>query len=567
MFFDFLLHKITYSYNDMAILFVYARQIHYGVQHFPFVNTSLGIFEVDLINNILLYIFFKLFAPVLAFNLLVLFYAALLFGFSYALFKHLLRHRGLVLVLALINTVNIYTVYRVISFTPNIYQLFFYPLTLFLLIKGTRPLYMSGLLLFFFSFSAYTAYFSLLMCVFWYLITPFFEQVPLGEKLKRSVLSIGSLVLPVILLGTLLFWNIVSKSLPVFSSTPSSTVAYVANSTQKTYRPIENFYNLSTRPWYFLIPPKGSTYFGNMSKDLHSRITASNYYLADDYTEEEAAGSFMGWHFLLGGAFVFITVVFYKTRLSVAFSEVQENRTLLLKLFIVIFLLFLFSLPPSFTVSGFTFYMPTYLIFYVLPVFRTLVRVSAPIFLLLLVINGYLIQDILEKFNSRAVKIGALTSVLVVSYFMFSINTPTVDVTDPPEEIRWLQKVSSVNFNYAVYPSADYKSIFWSVFLQKGLVNSKGLVNPIDFVNPATGFDANLFSSELITSKGVKSLRQLDTTYLVVYLDDLTPHTLGDISVLNANIKSQQDVLQYFKGVFGDPVFVTTSAHVFKVPK
>ena len=127
-----------------------------------------------------------------------------------------------------------------------------------------------------------------------------------------------------------------------------------------------------------------------------SRLESTNYYLADDYTEEEAAGSFMGWHFLLGGLFVAALLVFNKTKLSLIFGGIQTNRLLLLNLYCLIALLFLFAMPPSFTVAGFTFYMPTYLIFYVFPVFRTLVRVAAPIFLLLLIINGYLIQDLLD---------------------------------------------------------------------------------------------------------------------------------------------------------------------------
>ncbi len=561
MIFDFLLNKVIYSFNDMAILFVYARQIHYGVQHFPFINTTLGIFEVDLINNIILYVFFKLFAPVLAFNLLALFYGGLLFGFSYILFNSFFRHKGLVLTLAIINTINIYTLYRLISFTPSIYQLFFYPLTVFLLVRKTRPILMSGLLLFFFSFSAYNAYFSLLICVFWYTLAPFSEYGSLKEKIKKSALSNVLLIIPLLLLGTMLFWNIISESLPIFSDRDTSEVMYVKNSTEKTYRPIENFYNLSTRPWYFFIPPKESTYFGGLSKALYARLESTNYYLADDYTEEEAAGSFMGWHFLLGGLFVAALLVFNKTKLSLIFGGIQTNRLLLLNLYCLIALLFLFAMPPSFTVAGFTFYMPTYLIFYVFPVFRTLVRVAAPIFLLLLIINGYLIQDLLDKLNSRPMRILLLGLILIFSYVMFSIKIPVVDVTKLPAEINWLQKAPSANDKYVVYPVADYGSIFWSVFLQKALVN------PVDFVDSDSGFSSNKFSADLVTPDGIESLKKLDVAYLVVYINDLTPQAINDISDLNANIKSPLDVLQYFGNVFGDPIFVNSSAHVFAVPE
>ena len=129
------------------------------------------------------------------------------------------------------------------------------------------------------------------------------------------------------------------KNLPIFGSyTRSKGTELLEENSHSVFRPIGDWYWFSFRPWYFFIPPKSSIFFGDLSKNIYDKIESTGYYLADDYMEEEMAGSYMGWHFLLGMAFVAVLLLLkkYKNKEFPVFKTVYENKELITRSFFII---------------------------------------------------------------------------------------------------------------------------------------------------------------------------------------------------------------------------------------
>ncbi|MBI2414983.1 hypothetical protein HYV31_04080 [candidate division WWE3 bacterium] len=547
------MHWLIYSYNDMAAIFVGGLEVLLSKDFFPTIATSSQPSSIDFLSNFINLILFKAFYPVTVANILMILYFALAFIFSFILFKNLVSNRLLALVFALFYGVSNHFLYRIISFTPNIYQTFFFPLTFFLLLRKTKPIFLSFLTVFFFTFSSYYAYFVFICIVLWYCFDELFSLVSLKQKFITSIKNIAIFSIGTILGVFLIYTPVIIQSLPTFKNVNTNNVTKEVQVMEKTYRPIEDFYNLSLRPWYFFIPPQKSLYFAELSKDLYKKIASSNYYLADDYTEDEMGGVYLGWHFLLGAAFVLAIAGLSfgkkpKPKITEYFGNIVANRKLIIKLTLITLAILAISLPPSFTISNITFYTPSYIIYLILPVFRTTVRWAIVIYLVVLILNLFLMVDLYNLIRLRVTKFIFVISLLVVTFVVLSVKLPFIDTSTPPEDIAFLNTVSSKDFSYAVYPKGDYHSIFWI------LNHKKKLLNPVNFINRTTGFKSNEFSDNLVTEKGVNKLKELGGQYLVLKKEEISENKLKNINIINPFITSISSLESFFER-FGTKVF------------
>ncbi|MEZ6255234.1 MAG: hypothetical protein R3B92_00435 [Patescibacteria group bacterium] len=535
----YLNNYLLYSYNDAASLFVRYLSMHSpnNTNYFPLFPPASLLNSIDPINGAILYIFFKLFPAVLALNLLAIMYALLNFGFSYFLFKRITNSKFAVL-FALLNTFSVYYLYRVISITPNLYQLFFFPLILYMLLfKKTKPYILSLLLFFMFAFSSYYGLFALLTCGFVYFADFIVAQKLLLVKFKDLLINTALLVVPLFLLILIFFYSsFLHNAKPIQNS--------VSNTKVVNYRPIEEYYSFSTRPWYFVIPPKNSLYFGNLSKGLYKRIEATNYYLADDYTESEAAGSFMGWHFILGvfTCLIIVGLSFtkYSHYINSKFVHILRHRELVIKSLITITFILLFTHPPSFTISGTTFYTPSYLLFYIAPVFRSLVRFSAVIYLLVLILNYLLFLDIFTLLRSVWSKSLMALFFVFLTYYMFAIKLPVIDTTKPPKEFEFA-RLNNLSGTIVVYPRGDFKTIFWTPYHKLKILNPSG---EIDW---HTGISADSISKKLQDPTYLETLNSNNVDYLFYY------------SKPNDN----EYIRENFVTVFGNPIYTDSDVEIY----
>ena len=528
---------ILYSYNDMS----------------GFVTA--GISEIDPLSTVLINILHSLLGPILTNNVFVLLSVLFSFISAYVLFKYI-KNTLIKCIFSLLYSLSVYFLFRLISLTPGLYFVFFFPIIFILLHEEVRAVFLGVFTLFVLVFSTYYGFYILVLIFLWYVFSFFFKKI----FFKEFIANTSALLIPVIIGVLIFFSSTLINNLPVFGKYKKPTNQEKSAGVYRVYRPLEDFYNLSFRPWYFFIPPKSSVFFGEFSKNIHEKIKNTGYYLADDYMEEEMAGSYMGWHFLfgLGTVAVLLLLKKYKNIEFKTFKTVYENKEMILKSFFIIFCILLISGPPSFTIGGVEIYTPTYLLYYIVPVFRTLVRWAVVIYLFVLIINSFLVQDLYNLMKTKLQKILFILSFLTLNFVIFAIKIPVININKPPQEIAFVKEKYPGSVPYAVYPKGDYYSIFWIIS------HEDLLINPVNYVNYEIGFDSNEFSKKLITEDGIQEFLNQNPKYLIYYPENISNDDLEKIGKTNPNLSSKEDIYEFFKSKFGDGVVVGESV-IFNV--
>lgn len=508
---------------------------------------------IKVINILALYI-----PPVLLNNLLIIVCVSLVLISSYFLFLHLTKNKkGVSLIFSLIYSFSAYFISRVFSFTPALYWTFVFPLALLLLLKNKSPLILGLFTFISFLLSSYYGYFVFIFMAFWILI-------PDGSNYFKKLQHVFFFSVTFIMLIAVFFWKPLISNLPFIGNTNIDTVkkdTELSGGFLVVYRPIQNWYGFSFRPWYFVIPPRSSLFFGNFSKQIYDRIAQTDYYLADDYSDDEMAGVFPGWHFIIGTGFVLTLLVLEKFRKKTykAFSNIYLNKKIIFKSTIVFVLILLISGPPSFTVHGFVIFTPSYLLYFLVPGFRTLVRWVSVLYLLLLIINLYLVLDLYTLMKNVYQKVLLLTGILALNFVITAVKIPVLDVSNPPEEISFLRDISKDKFSYAVYPKGDYYSLFWILSHKKFLINAVGVSG---YNNE---FDAEKFSRDLLTDRGYAELTNYNASYLVYYPNKISGSNLENIHKTITYISSKSDIEHFFSVKYGEPVRFSNGSLIYRI--
>ena len=254
-------------------------------------------------------------------------------------------------------------------------------------------------------------------------------------------------------------------------------------------RSYDDLVSFSSRPWYHLIPsPKNPIYTG--------------YFLADDYFQGESDSMFFGYFFLTAYFVIVIINLLKKVK--------PEGRKYLIihrKYLLLAFLLFLFTLPPYFTVFGQTMVTPSYLMFKIVPLFRVTARLSVFILLALLLSFIYGLIVLVPK-DSRAFKlfmIVFLAITLVESYVPVKIyrNVGT------PYVYKYLGQISTFD-KFIVYPYASAKeALYFLPEHRKNLLNIRGFRNEV--------YESQSLTETLVTASGMSKIRELGVRYLLVF--------------------------------------------------
>lgn len=548
--------NLIYRYNDSVYSMLYHYASYEGKSELDFFRGNRITF-VDSFTEYIYQLLDGIIHPIFFNNLIILFTIFLLVFFSYLLFLKFLKINNiLALLFSIILVVSPYFIYRIISYTTGLYLIFFPFLIALLLLKEIKPLLVGIVTFFILSFSNYYGFFCFILVVFWYL----FDLISIRINFKQFAKKILLFFAPVLIGIVILFFPLLKSNLTFSKDYTKESNDKSSNEKTVVYRPIEDWYNLSFRPWYFFIPPKFSVFFGEFSKNIHEKIKNTGYYLADDYMEEEMAGSYMGWHFLLGLGTVVVILLLkkYKNVEFKTFKTVYGNKEMIIRSFFIIFCILLISGPPSFTIGGVEIYTPTYLLYYIVPVFRTLVRWAVVIYLFVLIINSFLVQDLYNLMKTKLQKILFIIAFLTLNFVIFAIKIPVININKPPEEIAFVKERYPGSVPYAVYPKGDYYSIFWIIS------HEDLLINPVNFVNYETGFDSNEFSKRLITEDGIKEFLKLSPKYLIYYPNNISGDDLEKITKINPTLKTKEDIYEFFKSKFGDGLIVGESV-VFNI--
>jgi len=553
-------NSLIHAYNDMSNSLVLRYSVYVDKSYLYFRSGNLGeTYYLDAVIKFLFRIFSNFLHPVLLNNLFLLITLFMSLIITYLIFKKLSKHSVFLnAIFSILFSLSLYYLFRLISLTPSMYVTFLISLVVLLLLKKTPPFILGIVEFVVLSSSNYYGFFIFVLVGIWYFFDLISKKISLKDFLKKIVLFIAP-----VLIGILIFFFPLLKSNLTFSK------SYTLENNQRpknekttVYRPLEDWYNLSFRPWYFFIPPKSSVFFGEFSKNINEKIQNTGYYLADDYMEEEMAGSYMGWHFLLGLGAVAVILLLkrYKNIEFKTFKTVYENKEMIIRSFFIIFCILLISGPPSFTIGGVEIYTPTYLLYYIVPVFRTLVRWAVVIYLFVLIINSFLVQDLYNLMKTKLQKILFILSFLTLNFVIFAIKIPVININKPPQEIAFVKEKYPESVPYAVYPKGDYYSIFWIIS------HEDLLINPVNFVNYETGFDSNEFSKNLVTQEGIQEFLDKDPKYLIYYPENISNDDLQKIAEINPSLKSRENIYEFFRSNFGDGVVVGESV-VFEINK
>ncbi|KKS17421.1 MAG: hypothetical protein UU77_C0008G0021 [candidate division WWE3 bacterium GW2011_GWC1_41_7] len=549
--------QIVYSYNDMASLLVSGLGLLVKYDYLPLVSSDLFLSRIEVVNLLVLKYLFTFLQPIFVANILAIFYLILNTSISFILFRRIVKDRIISLMFAILYSGSVFFIFRVVSFTPNLYQLFTFPLLLyFLQFKKTKPVLLGLFVFIMFNLSAYYAYFASIFVFFWYMTDFVISEGLLRRRFALFIKKVTSFYLILLLLLGVFFLPLIMQILPVFSKYNPKDVENVLVNPENRYRPIEDFYSLTYRPWYLVIPPKSSIFFGGFSRSLYEQIKNTNYYLADDYSEVDMAGTYLGWHFILG--MIIVAVLLIYKRLSgkelAVFESVYNNSGFILRCFILIGLALLVSHPPSFTISGFNFFTPTAFIFLIVPVFRTLVRWAVIINLLVLVVNVFFYYDLYKVSKSVYYRILFITAFVLLNYFIFAVRVPIINLNSPPDEVVFLKENGGRGDAIAVYPKGDFYSIFWILY------HDRPLLNPQDMFDVKQDFSSNKFSKNLITLEGIEGAKKLKPKHLILYEKEINENIFKNSS----NIRNIDELRMFFEEKFGKMVYSNNNVSVYE---
>ncbi|MBD3366173.1 hypothetical protein GF360_02390 [candidate division WWE3 bacterium] len=277
----------------------------------------------------------------------------------------------------------------------------------------------------------------------------------------------------------------------------------VVSTVQVVQRPYEDFFHFSSRPWYFFIPPVKNPWLGEVGQKMVARLEATNYFLADDYFPGEHSANYFGLIFLIS-----VTVL----SILVLRSDSSAPKKKITFYWVLNFLLYLFMLPPFFTISGIKIYTPGELMYRFFPMFRVTTRM-APLLLLNFLIILATSVDYLSRQSEKYKKffrvfVPVLTLITLAETF---IPPKIVYYNEPPAVYSYLGEIASQK-KFAVYPySQTDEAFFWLDAHKAYLLNLRGYSEEV--------YNTEVFTKSLPTLGGISILGSLGGEYLVVYRD------------------------------------------------
>lgn len=401
-------------------------------------------------------------------------YTSILSSFIFAYSPYAVLHSGRHLDLSLLFLIPpfIYVLYKLISSDIEGVKRYSKLLTIIIIAQAL--------------ISNYYGFFMLLISacfiLLWFVTN--FKNIHFVRTLKYLL---SSLLVSVVILALLLFPYIKANYF-------SGTSQYNATNDYRIARTFEDFFYFSSRPWYFVLPPVSNPYTGSYTKSiLENLIKVKDYFLFHNYFLYEHGGSYLG----------IVTILL--TIFSVLKIKANSNSKLLRFMLGLASIIFLFSMPPYFTIGGLTIYTPNYLLFKFAPMFRATNRLSIFILFILIFINS----GILNAFFNRLHKFSGifLLGLLFLVFIDSRVPVRIINVSIVPEVYTYLRDQTPVSARVAFYPSHQ-TDIFW---LRE---YKRVLINPTTYNVPE--FSSEKFTKSLITDAISTNLNLYNVNYVVV---------------------------------------------------
>jgi hypothetical protein len=290
---------------------------------------------------------------------------------------------------------------------------------------------------------------------------------------------------PVVILGLVLLPYVKANLIARKQSTEVPQVGYVV-------REIGDFVTFSSRPWYYLVPSPTNVVSGDLSAKFYQRLKDTGNYLLDDYFPGEHAANYFGLPLIIFAAYALLR---------------KPQKKHLVELLLIVSL-FIFTLPPFFTISGIKIYMPSYLVYMFTPMFRVVSRFSLIILLLVLYIIAENIKIDSKKFKYAFVIFMLFN--LVDTFVPFDY----VDISKYSSTYDYLRLNTPEQSRFVAYPFSLTKDAYLHLPQHRRLLVNSRNYESADFEGMA--FSSKEFTENLLANPDINVLKHYDVEYLVV---------------------------------------------------
>ena len=280
---------------------------------------------------------------------------------------------------------------------------------------------------------------------------------------------------------------------------PDKTISQtVSNFSFDREKPLNDFLYFSSRPWYFILFPSTHPLFGNFTKETINYFSETkNYWIFKNYFPYEHNASFIGFTVLV------LTII------SQINQKTKNNKIIKNLLFLNIFL-FIFSMPPYFALSGKNIYTPSYLLYLIFPMFRTLSRI-----VIFIQINFFLISAITLDEITKFLSIKKFAFILIIIFWGMSLdyimNYKFTNISVLNETSNFLKNNNSENTMISVYPNS-----FRNDFLLNMTSYEGPYFNPSGLVRSDINFDSGKFTSNLDSCDSLIYFEAFNGKFIVI---------------------------------------------------
>lgn len=263
-------------------------------------------------------------------------------------------------------------------------------------------------------------------------------------------------------------------------------------------RPLNDFLYFSSRPWYYFLAPTTHPILGNSTKDLIYYFSENrNYWIFKNHFPYEHNASFIGYSIIALSLIAFLN------------KNLRKNL-LIRNFFILNIFLFILSMPPYFTFNGINIYTPSYILYLLFPMFRSLARIVIFIQINFFIISALTLNEITRKMTSRSSYIVVfLISLCLVLDFMTNYKFTKVSVNS--ETNYFLLNTNQEKKMVAVYPNS-----FRNEFLLNMRFHESPFFNPSGLVKSEIYFDSGKFTSNIDTCENLSYFSNFNGKYIVI---------------------------------------------------
>ena len=252
------------------------------------------------------------------------------------------------------------------------------------------------------------------------------------------------------------------------------------------------------------MPPVSHYALGGLGKMMHHFFKDTwGSWLAQNYFEAEHSSAYIGLINLL------LLIVFcFNLKNHI---KNKDTKNLYLKLIVLLLILSVLTMPPYITIKGINIYLPSYLLASYVPMFRSLVRLSVFVNLIVFILSAVQLQALVDKY-----KVSKFVLATILILFASELVLP-VKFTQVYREKEMYSDLAKINVNH------DYIAIYPTARSGEGLLNmpyqQSPLINPPGYIRDQIGFNYKDFTDNLPMPEALEPFRQLGGKYIVVYKD------------------------------------------------